>query len=70
VIDLEGDGVYRNHRIHTSLLFSGVWVASVVHFGARDSGVERVRGEYPTHDEAVLAAKQHIEQEAEQQTPQ
>jgi hypothetical protein len=70
VINLEGDGVYRNHRIHTSQLFSGVWVASVVHFGARDSGVESVRGEYRTHDEAVSAAKRHIEQEGGQQAPQ
>ena len=66
MIDLEGDGIYRHHRIHTSYLFSGVWVAAVVHFGARDSGVETVRGEYGTHDEALSAAKRYIEQEEEQ----
>ena len=69
MIDLEGEGVYKKHRIHTARLFSGVWVASVVHFGAKGSGVETVRGEYQTHEEAVSAAKRHIEQEEEQQTP-
>ncbi|HSB81391.1 MAG TPA: hypothetical protein VLM91_21640 [Candidatus Methylomirabilis sp.] len=66
MIELEGDGVYRKHRIHTSELFSGVWVASVVHLGAQGSGVEAVPGEYQTHEAAVEAAKRHIEQEEEQ----
>jgi hypothetical protein len=71
VTDLKGEGVYKNHRIHTARLFSGVWVASVVHFGAKGSGVETVRGEYQTHEQAVTAAKRHIDQEQkeEQQTP-
>jgi len=67
VIDLQGDGIYRKHRIHTTHLGSGVWVTSVVHFGAQDSGVETVRGEYQNHEEAVTAAKRHIDQEDEHQ---
>ena len=68
MIDLKGEGIYKKHRIHTTRLFSGVWVASVVHFGAKGSGVETVRGEYQTRDEAVAAAKRHIDKEEEQAT--
>jgi len=62
-VDLEGEGVYKRHRIHVAELPSGVWVASAVHFGASDSGVERVRGEYPTKADAIAAAKAHIDRE-------
>jgi hypothetical protein len=62
---LEGEGVYQHHRIHVDQLLSGVWIAAIYHFGARDSGVERVRGEYPTKAEAVEAAKRHIDREEE-----
>ena len=66
MIDLKGEGVYKQHRIHIARLFSGVWVASVVHFGAKGSGVETVRGEYKTREEAVAAAEAHIDQEEEE----
>jgi hypothetical protein len=62
-IDLQGEGVYKRHRIHVVQLPSGVWVAEAVHFGANDSGVERVKGEYLAKAEAVAAAKKHIDQE-------
>ena len=60
-MDLEGEGVYKNHRVHVSRLESGVYVASVVHFGAQGSGVETVRGQYGTREEAVAAAKALID---------
>ncbi len=65
---LKGSGVYKNHRIHVAQLLSGVWVASVVKLGR--SGVQpgsppvkQIRGEYASHDEAVSAAKQRLDQE-------
>lgn len=66
MIEVEGDGIYRKHRIHTSQLFSGVWVASVVHLGAQGPLTETVPGDYRTHEEAVEAAKRHSEQKEEQ----
>jgi len=63
-MDLKGEGVYKKHRIHVSQLKSGIYVVSVVHFGApQGSGVETLRGEYRTREEAVTAAKAYIDQE-------
>jgi hypothetical protein len=71
-MDLKGSGVYKDHRIHTTHLPSGVWVVSIVRLGvakhsARVGGgppVERVPGEYPSQGEAVSAARQHVDQGA------
>ena len=71
-MDLQGNGVYKHHRIHTTQLLSGVWVASIVRLGAAADGtrvgggppVERIRGEYPSQGEAVSAAKQYVDQRA------
>jgi hypothetical protein len=62
--DLQGEGVYKRHRIHVSELQSRRWLAAAVHFGARDSGVECIKGEYATKAEAIAAAKRHVDQEA------
>ena len=68
-MDLQGSGVYKNHRIHTTRLTSGVWVVSIVKLGvAKDSAgagggppVERIPGEYRSQGEAVSAAKQYVD---------
>jgi hypothetical protein len=70
-MDLLGSGVYKNHRIHTTHLPSGVWVVSIVKLGMAKDGarvaarppVERIRGEYLSQDEAISAAKQFVDQE-------
>jgi hypothetical protein len=51
-------GMYRQHRIHTLRLVSGVWVASVV---APGGTVEHLRGDFPTHEDAVEGAEQYID---------
>ena len=71
-MDLMGSGVYKNHRIHTTHLPSGVWVVSIVKLGAAKEGarvgsrppVERIRGEYLSQNEAVSAAKLYVDQGA------
>ncbi len=60
-VDVEGEGVYKRHRIHVDQVRTGGWVAAT-YFGAQDSGVDRVKGEYSTRAEAVEAAKRHIDQ--------
>ncbi len=64
-MDLHGEGVYKRHRIHVSRLMSGAYAAAVVQFGATGSGVENVPGKYGSRDEAVVAAKEHIDRETE-----
>ena len=62
--------VYREHRIHTKPLPSGLWVASIVNFGKRKlvntdsltAAVNRVPGEHDSEQEAIEAAKQYINQ--------
>ncbi len=61
MVNLEGEGVYKRHRIHVCRLVSGAYAAAVVQFGAQGSGVENVPGKYPSRDEAVIAAKAHID---------
>jgi hypothetical protein len=76
-MDLQGKGVYRQHRIHTTQLFSGVWVAAVVRLGAdpppgeRSAGpsVEHLRGEHSSEGEAIAAARDYIDQQPEDTTP-
>lgn len=62
-VNLQGEGLYKGHRIHVSRLPSGTWLAAAVHLGARDSGFEPVQGEYPTKAAAVAAVKRHIDAE-------
>ncbi len=65
-VDLQGEGIHKGYRIHVSQLpNSGAWVALTYRLGATDSGVRRIRGEYPTKAEAVAAAMKHIDQEEE-----
>ena len=68
-MDLKGSDVYKQHRIHTTRLPSGVWVVSIVKLGvAKDNAgvgggppVERIPGEYRSQGEAVSAAKQYVD---------
>ena len=61
--------IYKGHRIHTSHLFSGLYVSMIVRLGkpkpaTKDSltdTVTRVPGECHSEAEAVLAAKQYID---------
>ena len=53
------NGMYKNRRIHTSRLFSGVWVASIV---APGGSVTHVRGEFISHEQALQAAEESIDQ--------
>jgi hypothetical protein len=59
-MDLEGEGVYKKHSIHACRLVSGAYAAAVVRLGAQGS-VETVPGEYRSREEAVAAAKAHID---------
>ena len=73
-MDLKGSGVYKNHRIHTAQLLSGVWVVSVVELGrgqerGGDAPVARIRGEYASQGEAVSAAKHCVDQEGTSPAP-
>ena len=62
--------VYKNYRIHTKPLLSGLWIASIVNFGKRrvsntdslTAAVSRVPGEYDSKPEAVYGAKRYIDQ--------
>ncbi len=63
-MNLFGDALHRNHRIHSSRLFSGVWVVSIVAPGGK---VEHLRGEFPSQAQAVYAAKQQIDTAADEQ---
>jgi hypothetical protein len=66
-VDLEGEGIYKGHRLHVTMLpNSGAWVALAYRLGSTDSGVRRIRGEYPTRAEAVAAAKTQIDREEEE----
>ena len=62
--------VYKEYRIHTRPLPSGIWLASIVNFGKRKlvntdsltAAVNRVPGEYDSEQEAIEAAKRYIDQ--------
>ncbi len=53
--------IYKQHRIHTTRLFSGAWVSMIVNVGrntvltkdALTDTVTRVPGEYAVEDEAI-----------------
>ena len=64
--------VYRQHRIHTIQLTSGLWLASIVNFGKRKmttgnsltDAVTRIPREYGSEELAILAAKEYIDGQA------
>jgi hypothetical protein len=60
---METSEAYKQHRIHTSRLFSGVWVASIV---APGGGVEHIRGEFRDQESALQAARELIDRQMEQ----
>lgn len=62
----EESSVYKAHRIHTTQLISGSWITSIVKLGVPKQGnagppVERIRGDHPSKDEAISAAKRYID---------
>lgn len=63
--------IYKQHRIHTSRLPSGPWIALIVNLGrktvpTRDAltdTVTRVPGEYALEDQAIQTARAYIDHE-------
>ena len=70
--ELKQNPVYKQNRIHTQQLLSGVWLVSIVNFGNRkmttgDSltdAVTRIPRQYDSEEQAVRAAKEYIDQQA------
>ncbi len=66
---MSGPPIYKQHRIHTTRLFSGAWVSVIVNMGrktiptkdALTDTVTRVPGEYESEAEALRAAAQYID---------
>ena len=62
---------YKQHRIHTTQLFSGPWISTIVNMGrktvltkdALTDTVTRVPGEYGSEEEALQAAREYIDRE-------
>jgi hypothetical protein len=73
MVDLGESTVYREHRIHTLHLPSGLWLATIVNFGKRKTtttnsltaAVTRIPREYDSEEEAIQAAKYYIDQQEE-----
>ncbi len=71
-IELKESRVYRQHRIHTVQLTSGLWLASIVNFGKRKmtttnsltDAVTRIPREFGSEEQAIQAAKEYIDQQA------
>ena len=69
---MKEDPLYKEHRIHTTELRSGIWRAAVVNVGKRrmTSGdsltdvVTRIPGEHDTQAQAIQIAKEHIDRQA------
>jgi len=69
---LKENPVYRQHRIHTEQLASGVWLVSIVNCGNRKmttgnsltDAVTRIPREYGSEEQAIRAAKEYIDQQA------
>lgn len=65
--------VYKEHRIHSSRLASGLWLSMIVKLGrkkamTKDSltaAVTRVPGEYDSEEEAIRTAKRYLDDEEE-----
>jgi len=70
---VKDDPIYRQHRIHTTRLPSGLWLGKIVKLGmkktvTKDSltaAVTRVPGEYDSEAKAIQSAKHYIDEEAE-----
>ncbi len=55
-----GERRYKSYRIHVCRLVSGQY-AAIVRSDIQGSSLENVPGKYRSRDEAVLAAKAHID---------
>ena len=70
--ELKQNPVYKQHRIHTQVLASGLWLVSIVNVGKRKTttghsltdAVTRIPREYDSEDRAIRAAKEYIDQQA------
>jgi hypothetical protein len=68
---VNADSIYKSHRIHTTPLFSGRWISSIVNMGNRKvvtkdsltAVVTRVPGEHDSEADALQAATQYIDKE-------
>ncbi len=75
--DVEENPVYKQHRIHTQHLPSGLWLASIVNVGKRKmtttnsltAAVSRIPHEYDSETEAIQAARRYIDREEEMREP-
>ena len=75
--NLKESTIFKEHRIHTRQLPSGLWITSTVNLGKRKlinsdsltAAVNRIPGEYNSEQEAIQAAKRYINQKEEQATP-
>ncbi len=71
--DVEENPVYKQHRIHTQHLPSGLWLASIVNVGKRKTTttnsltatVSRIPHEFDSEPEALQAARRYIDQREE-----
>ena len=62
--------VYKEHRIHSSRLPSGLWLSMIVKLGRRQvmnrdsltATVTRVPGEHDSEEEAIQVAKRYIDE--------
>ncbi len=67
--DVEENPVYKQHRIHTQHLPSGLWLASIVNVGKRKmtstdsltATVSRIPHEFDSEPEALQAARRYID---------
>jgi hypothetical protein len=65
------DPIYKQHRIHTTRLPSGLWLGKIVTLGKKQAitkhsltaAVTRVPGEYQSEAEAIQSAKHFIDEE-------
>ena len=70
--ELKQNPVYKQHRIHTQVLASGLWLVSIVNVGKRKTttghsltdAVTRIPRQYDSEEQAVRAAKEYIDQQA------
>ena len=57
----DGERRYRDYRIHVCRLVSGQY-AAIIRSDSQGSPLENVPGKYRSRDEAVVAAKAHIDE--------
>jgi hypothetical protein len=71
LIELKESRVYKQHRIPTLQLPSGLWLVSIVNSGRREiptrdsltSKVTRIPREHDSEERAIQAAKDYIDQQ-------